>query len=688
MLPAQKFGRYRLVEQLGRGGMATVFRARDPEFDRDVAIKVLPEELLQDPEFRSRFQREARAIARLEHPAIVPVYDIGEEHGQPFLVMRFMPGGTLGQKLAKGPLPIAADLAVVRRVSAALDEAHRRGMVHRDIKPGNILFDSYNEAYLSDFGIVKWSQASTTLTGTGMIGTPAYMSPEQSEGRSDVGPPADIYALGVVLFQMLTGRLPFEADTPIGLALKHIREAVPQLTAIDPTAPAATQEVIERAMAKRPEARYPTAGHLARALEKAVSTSGQAADAGATAAEREERDATSRARPSPPLPLSPTLRASRRHVRALPVVVVLTVVGLAGAALVVALGGKGALSASPQPSLTPEASAAASPTARILASSTPAPLPSAIEVPAGISAENVAEVGLLWSSKIATRNSRFSVAWSPAGDTIAFSAPAQAGVALWDANLARQTDILKDTMGIFDLGSLAWAPDGGRLAALVELGSAGADRWSLDIWRLPEGEVVLRIPVLGFGGLPEWSPDGRYLSCGSSMYDAETGDLLWTVPGNLGLSAFSPDSSLVALGGTGGDARLYDTATGLAGLTLPAHQIALTGLSWSATDILASGAWNGEVFVWPELSRTAGDHGTPITADTGGIFDLAWSPSGELLLSANLDHKARLWDQDLQLTREFEHEGVVVSVTWSPDGRRFATGAQDGLLRVWGLADP
>jgi len=685
MLPAQKFGRYRLVEQLGRGGMATVFRARDPEFDRDVAIKVLPEELLQDPEFRSRFQREARAIARLEHPAIVPVYDIGEEHGQPFLVMRFMPGGTLGQKLAKGPLPIAADLAVVRRVSAALDEAHRRGMVHRDIKPGNILFDSYNEAYLSDFGIVKWSQASTTLTGTGMIGTPAYMSPEQSEGRSDVGPPADIYALGVVLFQMLTGRLPFEADTPIGLALKHIREAVPQLTAIDPTAPAATQEVIERAMAKRPEARYPTAGHLARALEKAVSTSGQAADAGATAAEREERDATSRARPSPPLPLSPTLRASRRHVRALPVVVVLTVVGLAGAALVVALGGKGALSASPQPSLTPEASAAASPTARILASSTPAPLPSVTALPVGISPMNVAQVGLLWSSEVTALNVRFPVRWSPSGEVIAVSDRAQTGVDLWDAELGVLTISLKAPQGFRGIDGLAWSPDSSRLAAAV----ANGGQRSLNVWRVQDGQVVMRIPSLSTPGCrPAWSLDSALLACGAAVYDADTGDTLWSDSLSGFPSAFSPDGSLLAYGGPVGEVRLYDATTGSVRLTLPSHLTFALALAWSPKDTLASGAYNGEILGWPEASRTGDDPQDPFTADSGAVNDMSWSPDGELLLAAHLDHRARLWNQELELLGAIEHEGAVFSVSWSPDGRRFATGALDGMLRVWGLADP
>ncbi|MCJ7796140.1 MAG: serine/threonine protein kinase, partial [Thermoleophilia bacterium] len=322
MLPSRTFGRYILIEQLGRGGMATVFRARDPEFDRDVALKVLPEELLQDPEFRARFQREARAIARLEHPAIVPVYDIGEEQGQPFLVMRFMPGGTLGQRLAKGPLPPAECVALLGRMGSALDEAHRHGMVHRDIKPGNILFDSYDKPHLADFGIVKLSQAATTLTGTGMIGTPAYMSPEQSEGRSDVGPATDIYALGVVLFQMLTGCLPYEADTPVGLALKHIKEPVPRLREFNPKVPAALQAVIDRAMAKKPEDRFPTAGDLAQALEAVVSPTRPAAAVSRETLRESKRRKVAAPSPKPPAPEIRTLRAPRPRRSRLPVVLV------------------------------------------------------------------------------------------------------------------------------------------------------------------------------------------------------------------------------------------------------------------------------------------------------------------------------------------------------------------------------
>jgi serine/threonine-protein kinase len=175
-------GRYQIKKALGRGGMATVHLAHDPRFKREVALKVLPREFLHDPTFHARFEREAQTIAAIEHPAIVPVYDFGEQEGQPFLVMRYMPGGSLADRLSQGPLTIAETAEVMKRLAPALDIAHEKGIIHRDLKPGNILFDQYGEAYLSDFGIVKLAQATTTFTGSSVIGTPAYMSPEQVHG--------------------------------------------------------------------------------------------------------------------------------------------------------------------------------------------------------------------------------------------------------------------------------------------------------------------------------------------------------------------------------------------------------------------------------------------------------------------------------------------------------------------------
>ena len=267
MIP-EKIGRYEIRAELGRGGMATVYYAHDPRFKRDVAVKVLPREFLHDPTFRARFDREAQTIASLEHPAIVPVYDFGEEAGQPYLVMRFMPGGSLDGRLDRGPLSLAEAAGLMSRLALALDEAHAHGIIHRDLKPGNILFDQRGDPHISDFGLAKLSEVGATFTGSYLVGTPAYMSPEQARGQPDLDGRSDIYALGVILFEVLTGQHPYHAATPMGLAVKHITEPVPSILKTKPDLPPACETVIARAMAKQPEARFATARQLAAALEQ------------------------------------------------------------------------------------------------------------------------------------------------------------------------------------------------------------------------------------------------------------------------------------------------------------------------------------------------------------------------------------------------------------------------------------
>lgn len=271
MIPAT-IGRYLIKAELGRGGMSTVYLAQDPHFDRLVAIKLLPHELLHHPTFRRRFEREAKIVASLDHPAIVPVYDFGEEQGQPFLVMRHMTGGSLADKVKNGPVTVTEAARIFLRLAPALDEVHNRGVVHRDLKPSNILFDKLGAPYISDFGTAKLNHAQTRLTDTGgAVGTPAYMSPEQIQGAMEIDGRSDIYALGVILFEILTGSHPYQTDTPIGIAVRHIFEPIPHILDLQPDLPRACQAIIVRAMAKNPEERYATASALAADLANVAS---------------------------------------------------------------------------------------------------------------------------------------------------------------------------------------------------------------------------------------------------------------------------------------------------------------------------------------------------------------------------------------------------------------------------------
>ena len=264
MIP-NKIRRYQIKSQLGQSGIATVYRAYDPNFGREVAIKVLRAQFLHDATFLARFRREARTIAPLVHRAIVPLYDFGQENGQPFIVMRLMRGGSLADRLAQGVLSLAEAARILGWLAAGLDEAHEPGIIHRDLKPSNILFGKRNtpRPRIADFGIAKLTQNTQSFSATGgMIGTSEGMSPEQCRGEPLDGR-SDVYALGVMLFQTLTGQPPYSAPTAAGLMFKHLTAPIPNINRIKADLPSGCQQVIEQAMAKERDKRYSTATALA-----------------------------------------------------------------------------------------------------------------------------------------------------------------------------------------------------------------------------------------------------------------------------------------------------------------------------------------------------------------------------------------------------------------------------------------
>jgi serine/threonine-protein kinase len=260
---------YQVEGEIGRGGMSVVYRARDVRLNRPVAIKVLPPELAYDSAIRLRFTREAQTSAQLSHPHIVPIYDVGERSGVAYFVMAHVTGGNLATLLGRAPRPPIEDARrVIREIADALEYAHERGVVHRDIKPDNILLDGDGgRAMVTDFGIARAIEAGSRLTVTGIaVGTPAYMSPEQAMGEREVDGRSDIYSLGVVAYQMLTGRLPFVGSNPMALLLKHVNERPRPIAELRPDAPKAMRDAIERALMKDREDRWATAGAFRDAL--------------------------------------------------------------------------------------------------------------------------------------------------------------------------------------------------------------------------------------------------------------------------------------------------------------------------------------------------------------------------------------------------------------------------------------
>jgi serine/threonine-protein kinase len=268
-LIGKTFGNYKLVELIGKGGMASVYRGYQESIDRSVAVKTLAVDAIQDATFLTRFFQEARTLAKLTHPSVLPLYDFGNAGGVLYIVMPLMTGGTLAERLTGGPLPISEVIRIFLPIAQALDFAHNQGIVHRDIKPSNILFDQRNTPFLADFGIAKTNEPGSSLTGTGVIGTPDYMSPEQARGEA-LDRRSDIYSLGVVAFQSLTGQPLFTASTPMGVIFKHISEAPRSPREAQPDLPAGVDAVIQKALAKDPAQRYQTATEFANALVAAL----------------------------------------------------------------------------------------------------------------------------------------------------------------------------------------------------------------------------------------------------------------------------------------------------------------------------------------------------------------------------------------------------------------------------------
>lgn len=281
-LTGRTLGNYRLLERAGHGGMAVVYKAYQPALERYVAVKVIHEQLAaENQDFYRRFQQEAKLVANLRHPHIVQVYDFGIAEQVPYMVMEYLEGDTLKARLtelaAQGQImPLAETRRIFLAVAGALDYAHQQGMIHRDVKPSNVFLTTRSDVVLMDFGIARLTDGTQYTASGAMVGTPAYMSPEQGQGeRGDER--SDIYALGIMLYEMVTGRVPYQADTPLAVILKHISDPLPLPETLNPAIPAGAALVIFKALAKDPIDRYQAVSDMARALEAALPLSGDQA---------------------------------------------------------------------------------------------------------------------------------------------------------------------------------------------------------------------------------------------------------------------------------------------------------------------------------------------------------------------------------------------------------------------------
>ncbi|MGC1378539.1 MAG: protein kinase, partial [Anaerolineales bacterium] len=273
-LEGQTIGKYRILEALGRGGMAQVYRAYHPQLDRYVAIKVLRSDLVEHDEFLARFRREAHAVSGLRHPNIVQVFDFDVQDEQYYMVMELLEGNTLRARLndyrARGQrMPLPDVLRILTEVLAGLGYAHSEGVIHRDIKPANIMLTKRDVAVVTDFGIAQIVGATQYTVSGALMGTLSYMAPEQGfKGQCDAR--SDIYSLGIVLYEMLTGYTPFDADTPLAILMKHLNDPLPLPSRSDPSLPAVLEPIVLKALAKDPDDRYQSAAEMAAALQAAA----------------------------------------------------------------------------------------------------------------------------------------------------------------------------------------------------------------------------------------------------------------------------------------------------------------------------------------------------------------------------------------------------------------------------------
>src|SRR5579859_7085371 len=366
----QPLGQYELVDLLGKGGMASVFRAWQPGLERWVAVKVLRAELAADANFVRRFQNEARIQAQLSHQHVVPIYEVGQAEGTYYIAMRYVPNGTLGELIQRtGPLPLERALRLLAQIADALDYAHGQGVVHRDMKPGNVLLDADDWVSLGDFGIARASEATTRLTQVGVVaGTAAYMAPEQARGEPDTGYRADLYALGVVAYELLAGRVPFTASTDVAVLHAHIYDPPPPLATLRADLPPHVDAALQVMLAKEPHDRFDSAGAFLTAL-----AGGRAGPITRPPLQDTELYPTP---PTAPVPSPPTGGRSRLPLAVGAAVLLVVVAAAAG------LGGYAVLNrpASAPPPESTQVPAIAAPTLEL----TPAPVPVAVSTSAAV----------------------------------------------------------------------------------------------------------------------------------------------------------------------------------------------------------------------------------------------------------------------------------------------------------------
>ncbi len=722
---SMRIGRYVVTGELGRGGMGVVLRAHDPTLSRDVAIKTLLD-VGGSPDRRERFEREARAAARLRHPGIVGVHEVGEHAGRPYIVMDFVEGETLDALIERGRIPPRRTAELIRDVAAAIEHAHGNGILHRDVKPQNVLIDPGGSTHLADFGLARELDATGgELTKTGqLVGTPQYVAPEQVRGGRDaIGVATDVYGIGGILYHALVGRPAFEGETLLELLNKVLTRDPESPRQLDPSIHPDLETIALRCLEKDPARRYRRAGEVAADLDRFLA--GEAISARPIG--RRER----------------LVRWGRRNP---------ALAAAVGALLVVILGGaiagasfaaysfaeirealeeasderdnahiaesEAVAQAKKASALGADAADARDEALRHLARSLVTnaaslarehrdaeawialarslELEDAFATRLALCAARARSPRRRWATPGRLRCCAHDLAFRP-GDGGVLAATSAGGVALWDVADGRRDERFA-WQGVFRGGSLAWSPDG-RSLATTELGAPIVKVWDLGTGADPRAIAIAdRLPLH-----VRWSPDGATLAVSGddfaiSLVDVATGETRAVIPSEIGSAEagarpewrvfdFSPDGRLLATAGGSERITVWETVTGRERARLERGGAAapVAGLSWLADDEVVSAHIDGRVETGPvdpfgEVRRVA-----TLDARANAV---AASPDGRRVAVGAVDGSVRLLDptgEDAIVAELIgpSTAGDVFFVAWSPDGERVAAGDNDGTVRVW-----